>query len=93
MWRIEERRCGADWQTVDTERLERLQLNLSDQATSAERAAAWDFDSRHDLQGTRLALRDAAVTDRPVGHALQLLSPTSGLVGAAPERRTHSQGS
>jgi hypothetical protein len=32
-----------------------------------ERAAAWGFDSRHDLQVIRLALRDAAVTGRPVG--------------------------
>ena len=32
-----------------------------------ERAASWGFDSRHDLQVIRLALRDAAVTGRPVG--------------------------
>lgn len=32
-----------------------------------ERAAAWGFDSRHDLQVIRLGLRDAAVTGRPVG--------------------------
>jgi hypothetical protein len=37
MWRIEERRCSADWQTVDTERLGGLQLNLPDQAADAER--------------------------------------------------------
>ncbi|WP_336339409.1 hypothetical protein [Haloarcula brevis] len=32
-----------------------------------ERAESWGFDSRHDLQVIRLALRDAAVTGRPVG--------------------------
>jgi hypothetical protein len=32
-----------------------------------ERAASWGFDSRHDLQIVRLALRDAAVTNRSAG--------------------------
>lgn len=32
-----------------------------------ERAASWGFGSRHDFQIIRLALRDAAVTARPVG--------------------------
>ncbi len=32
-----------------------------------ERAESWGFDSRHDLQIIRLALRDAAATGRPVG--------------------------
>ena len=32
-----------------------------------ERAASWGFDSRHNLQIIRLALRDAAVTAHPVG--------------------------
>ena len=32
-----------------------------------ERAASWGFGSRHDLQIVRLALRDAAVTNRSAG--------------------------
>lgn len=32
-----------------------------------EKAASWGFDSRHDLQIIRLALRDAAATGSPVG--------------------------
>jgi len=32
-----------------------------------DRAEAWGFESRHDLQIIRLALRDAAVTGRPAG--------------------------
>ncbi len=37
MWRIEERRCGADWQIIDTEPITDLQSSLSDQAPKAER--------------------------------------------------------
>lgn len=40
-----------------------------------ERATAWGFESRHDLQVIRLALRDAAVTGRPVS-----IRPVTALV-------------
>ncbi|WP_434531525.1 hypothetical protein ACODNH_21240 (plasmid) [Haloarcula sp. NS06] len=40
-----------------------------------ERATAWGFGSRHDLQVIRLALRDAAVTGRPVS-----IRPVTALV-------------
>ena len=40
-----------------------------------ERAAAWGFGSRHDLQVIRLALREAAVTGQPVG-----IRPATALV-------------
>lgn len=39
MWRVEERRRGADWQIVDAEPIEELQLNFSDSAPKPERHA------------------------------------------------------
>ena len=39
MWRIEERRCGGDWQTVEAERIEGLQMRLREQNPETERYA------------------------------------------------------
>jgi len=39
MWRVEERRCGRDWQTVDTEPIEDLQMRLPEQTPETERYA------------------------------------------------------
>ncbi|WP_434531524.1 hypothetical protein ACODNH_21235 (plasmid) [Haloarcula sp. NS06] len=39
MWRVEERRCGGDWQTVDTEPIEDLQMRLREQNPETERYA------------------------------------------------------
>ena len=37
MWRIEERRCGADWHIMDTEPITELQSSRSDQPPKAKR--------------------------------------------------------
>jgi len=37
MWRVEERRCGVGWQTIDTEPIENLQLSQPDQTPKTER--------------------------------------------------------
>ena len=50
----------------DTERVNRA-IDEIENTELEERATAWGFDSRHDLQVIRLALRDAAVTGRPAG--------------------------
>jgi hypothetical protein len=39
MWRVEERRCGRDWQTVETEPIEDLQMRLREQNPETERYA------------------------------------------------------
>lgn len=39
MWRVEECRCGADWQTVDAEPIEDLQLSRPEQTRKAKRHA------------------------------------------------------
>ncbi|NHN65101.1 hypothetical protein G9463_17595 [Haloarcula sp. JP-Z28] len=37
MWRVDERRCGVGWQTIDTEPIENLQLSQPDQTPKTER--------------------------------------------------------
>lgn len=39
MWRVKERRCGGDWQTVETERIEGLQMRLREQNPETKRYA------------------------------------------------------
>lgn len=39
MWRVDERRCGGEWQTVDTEPIEGLQMCLREQTPETERYA------------------------------------------------------
>jgi len=39
MWRVEERRCSGDWQTVDTESIDGLQMRLREQNPETERYA------------------------------------------------------